>query len=99
MISMRTKEGLEIAREKGRLRGKPPKLSERQHASCWPSTSSGLRGRPCHDLPDRQPSETNARVPMTAGEDRNPLDSAYQQLRRSLRRHRPLAKRLLRPGP
>lgn len=31
MISMRTKEGLAIARSKGRLNGKPPKLSERQH--------------------------------------------------------------------
>lgn len=32
MISMRTKEGLEVARAKGRLRGKPPSLSLRQEA-------------------------------------------------------------------
>lgn len=31
MISMRTKEGLAVARAKGRLNGKPPKLSQRQH--------------------------------------------------------------------
>ncbi len=31
VASQRTKEGLAIARAKGRLNGKPPKLSKRQH--------------------------------------------------------------------
>lgn len=41
MISMRTKEGLEIARAKGRLRGKPPKLSKRQHLKVLAEYESG----------------------------------------------------------
>ena len=32
MIKMRTREGMKVARAKGRLRGKKPKLSQRQEA-------------------------------------------------------------------
>jgi len=31
LIRMRTREGMKIARAKGKLRGKKPKLSEKQH--------------------------------------------------------------------
>ena len=31
LIKMRTREGMKIARAKGKLRGKKPKLSEKQH--------------------------------------------------------------------
>ena len=31
LIRMRTREGMAVARAKGKLRGKKPKLSERQH--------------------------------------------------------------------
>ncbi|WP_114204197.1 recombinase family protein [Janibacter anophelis] len=41
MISMRTKEGLAVARAKGRLNGKPPKLSQRQHMKVLTEYESG----------------------------------------------------------
>lgn len=41
VASQRTKEGLEVARSKGRLRGKPPKLSERQHRKVLAEYESG----------------------------------------------------------
>lgn len=41
MISMRTKEGLAVARSKGRLQGKPPKLTERQHRKVLAEYESG----------------------------------------------------------
>lgn len=41
VASQRTKEGLEVARAKGRLRGKPPKLSERQHRKVLAEYESG----------------------------------------------------------
>lgn len=41
MISLRTKEGLAVARAKGRLNGKPPKLSKRQHLKVLAEYESG----------------------------------------------------------
>lgn len=41
MVSMRTKEGLAVARAKGRLNGKPPKLSKRQHLKVLAEYESG----------------------------------------------------------
>lgn len=41
MISMRTKEGRATARAKGRLNGKPPKLSRRQHLKVLAEFESG----------------------------------------------------------
>ncbi|MFJ6133200.1 helix-turn-helix domain-containing protein [Janibacter terrae] len=45
MISMRTKEGLAVARAKGRLNGKPPKLSQRQHMKVLTEYESGSSPR------------------------------------------------------
>lgn len=39
--SQRTKEGLAVARSKGRLNGKPPKLSKRQHLKVLQEYESG----------------------------------------------------------
>lgn len=41
VASQRTKEGLAIARSKGRLNGKPPKLSKRQHLKVLEEFESG----------------------------------------------------------
>ena len=41
VASQRTKEGLAIARAKGRLNGKPPKLSKRQHLKVLEEFESG----------------------------------------------------------
>lgn len=41
VASQRTKEGLAVARSKGRLNGKPPKLSERQHRKVLAEYESG----------------------------------------------------------
>ena len=41
VASQRTKEGLAIARAKGRLNGKPPKLSQRQHLKVLEEFESG----------------------------------------------------------
>ena len=41
LIRMRTREGMAIARAKGRLRGKPPKLSERQQKELRRMRDSG----------------------------------------------------------
>lgn len=41
VASQRTKEGLAVARSKGRLNGKPPKLSKRQHLKVLQEYESG----------------------------------------------------------
>ncbi|MCY4301243.1 MAG: recombinase family protein [Aestuariivita sp.] len=41
LIQMRTREGLAIARAKGKLRGKRPKLSEKQRKELWRMHNTG----------------------------------------------------------
>lgn len=41
LIKMRTKEGMAIARAKGKLRGKQPKLSEKQQKELWRMHDTG----------------------------------------------------------
>ena len=41
LIRLRTREGMAIARAKGKLRGKRPKLSDRQHTELWRMYDTG----------------------------------------------------------
>ena len=41
LISMRTREGMKVAKAKGRLRGKQPKLTECRPGICWSSSTAG----------------------------------------------------------
>ena len=41
LIRLRTREGMAIARAKGKLRGKRPKLSEKQHKELWRMYETG----------------------------------------------------------
>ena len=41
LIRLRTREGMAIARAKGKLRGKPPKLSAKQHTELWRMHDTG----------------------------------------------------------
>ena len=65
LISMRTREGLKVARTRGRLRGKQPKLTARQetHLAALHArrrvhprrTGRTVQGRPLHRLPSPAP--------------------------------------------
>ena len=41
LIRMRTREGMAVAKAKGRLKGKKPKLSDRQQRELWRMHASG----------------------------------------------------------
>ena len=41
LIRMRTREGMAVAKAKGRLKGKKPKLSDRQQRELWRMHGSG----------------------------------------------------------
>src|ERR671937_961113 len=41
LIRLRTREGMAVARARGKLRGKRPKLSERQHKELWRMHATG----------------------------------------------------------
>ena len=41
LIRLRTREGMAIARAKGKLRGKRPKLSDKQHKELWRMYDTG----------------------------------------------------------
>jgi DNA invertase Pin-like site-specific DNA recombinase len=41
LIRLRTREGMAIARARGKLRGKPPKLSAKQHHELWRMHGTG----------------------------------------------------------
>jgi DNA invertase Pin-like site-specific DNA recombinase len=42
LIRLRTREGMKVAKAKGRLRGKQPKLKPNQASTCWSCTTLGL---------------------------------------------------------
>jgi DNA invertase Pin-like site-specific DNA recombinase len=52
---MRTREGMKVARAKGRLRGKQPKLKPAQEAHLVELWRAGQR-RPAHEQLNRHPS-------------------------------------------
>ena len=59
LIRMRTGEGMAIARDKGKLRGKQPKLSDRQQgnsAACTPPASTPSAISPSYSPSQDQPS-------------------------------------------
>ena len=41
LLRLRTREGMAMARAKGKLRGKPPKLSAKQHTELWRMHATG----------------------------------------------------------
>jgi DNA invertase Pin-like site-specific DNA recombinase len=41
LIRLRTREGMAMARARGKLRGKPPKLSAKQHHELWRMHGTG----------------------------------------------------------
>ena len=41
LIRLRTREGMAMARAKGKLRGKRPKLSDKQHKELWRMYATG----------------------------------------------------------
>ena len=41
LIRMRTREGMKVAKAKGRLRGKQPKLKRTRRSTCWSCTIQG----------------------------------------------------------
>ena len=45
LISMRTREGMKVAKAKGRLRGKQPKLTKSRPGICWNSSTAGTTPR------------------------------------------------------
>ena len=82
LIRLRTREGMKVAKAKGRLRGKQPKLNPRQEAHMVALLKSGeyssaelgdlfgLRGRPCTGQPSATQPENapNGRLRLQSAE-------------------------------
>ena len=71
LIRMRTREGMKVARAKGRLRGKQPKLNVRQEAHLVallrPASTASQSSVTCSGSPARRRTGPSSAMPHASG--------------------------------